>query len=222
MFDSKKHIMKKLLFLSIILLLSACSKKELYLPQVAVSGIPMVQNFSELWVFYDAETSKAKINKNNLIGSTHWLINIDKRLTMDEVFPVFELVRKKRAKKTPHSQEGMIDYITYSDMKDKKVGLFDIAGIDFIKSNKEDLHKLMENDSCDYILEFDKKEFWLDHQSFSIEKWQMSLLDSLPEGQLQLQFSTNITYQEYLAYMLAIHAELPEQLTLDSKEIFID
>ncbi len=214
--------MKKLLFLSIFLLLFACNKKELHLPQVAVSGIPMVQNFSELWVFYDAETGKAEINKNNLIGTTHWLINIDKRLPMEEVVPVFDLVREKRAKKTPHSQEGMADFITYSDLKDKKVGLFDIVNVEFIKTTKGDLSKWIENDSCDYILEFDKKEFWMDHKAFPIDNWQMSLLDSLPEGQIQLHFSADLTFQEYLSYMLPIFSELPEQLTLDPKEMFID
>lgn len=222
MFNSRQNMMKKLLFLSVILMLTACNKKELHLPQVEISGTPMVQNFSELWVFYDAETGKAEVNKNNLIGTTHWLINIDKSLAMQEVVPVFELVRERRSRKTPHSQEGMADFLTYSDMKDKKVGLYDIADITFIRTSKEDLSKWIEKDSCDYIIEFAPKEFWLDHKPFPVENWQMNLLDSLPEGQLQLHFSTDLTYQEYMDYMLHIQAELPEQLTLDPKEIFID
>ncbi len=85
--------MKKLLFiLSFFLTLSSCTNKTIQLPQIAISGESEIQNHSQIWVFYkyNKDKIKAEINKNNTISTTNWIINIDKRLPIREVIPVFQ------------------------------------------------------------------------------------------------------------------------------------
>ncbi|HHB52525.1 MAG TPA: hypothetical protein ENK75_05725, partial [Saprospiraceae bacterium] len=148
----KKYVVGLLL----LVLLSACANKTIQLPQVAVSGISEIQNHSEIWVFYkfDDDKIKSEINKNNTITSTHWIINIDKRLPMREVIPVLQMVKAKRAKKTIHSVEGVRDYLSYSDILDKKIALFQIDTIQYMTLDQSDLETMEKEKPCDYILKF--------------------------------------------------------------------
>ncbi len=215
----KKYVVGLLL----LVLLSACANKTIQLPQVAVSGISEIQNHSEIWVFYkfDDDKIKSEINKNNTITSTHWIINIDKRLPMREVIPVLQMVKAKRAKKTIHSVEGVRDYLSYSDILDKKIALFQIDTIQYMTLDQSDLETMEKEKPCDYILKFTEDAIVLNQKKYLPSEWRKQLVESLSPGCMQLLFDQQISYQSYLQYRLELKTFLPKDISIENTEYIL-
>ena len=199
--------MKKILFLVVTLtLFTSCTKTVLLLPQLNITGETAIQNHSEIWVYYDEDTKQADVNKNNLITTTHWIINMDRRLSIAETTPVLQMVKSKRAKKSIHSAEGMRDYIGYSNTLDKNVSAFRIDSITYIMLPKAEMKTLNTNNSCT-IIDFKPSSISINEKEFTLEKWNTSVLDSI-KGCVQLQYDQRISYQKYMEYRLSIPKEL--------------
>lgn len=203
-----------------IFALSSCNKKSLDLPQVAVAGISEIQNYSQIWVFYkhDTDKIKAEINKNNTISTTHWIINIDKRLPLSEVIPVFNMVKAKRAKKSIHSSEGAKDYLSYSNVLESKISLFSIDSIQYIMLPKQDINQLLSDKPCKNTIEFSKEKIVVNQKEIQKSTWNKKQLESLSAGCVQLVFDKEISYQDYMEYRLKLISLLPDDISIETTE----
>lgn len=216
--------MKQLLyFLIFIVTFTSCKNKSLELPQVPIAGISEIQNHSQLWVFCEEEKDelKANFNRKNSISSTHWIVNVDKKLPLSEVIPVFNWIKNKREDKGLHSVEGAKDYLSYSDILNEKIALFQVDGIQYKMQSSEEMAKMEQEIPCKYILAFSPDAIWLNQHKFPLETWDAFSLDSLTSGRMQLQFDKQLTYQEYMQYRLSINEMLPEEVTIEPTEYVI-
>jgi hypothetical protein len=216
--------MKKYLYLFIIVFsVFSCKNETLELPQIAQSGLSNIQNHTEIWVFYEENHGipKAKVNKNNIIGSTDWIVNIDKKLPLSEVIPVFQMLKAKRSKKSPHSVEGMKNYLSYSNTVDQQISLFSIDSIQYMMQSIEELEKLQKSFSAKYSIRFFANVVDFNHQMYSVEKWKAFSLDSLAPGSMQLYFNSKMTYQQYLEYRILLQQKLSKQVSIEPIEYII-
>ena len=80
------------------------------LPIIEIAGITEIQNHSSIWIFYDEQEGDetAILNKNNKIINTHWIFNIDKRLTMKTVVPHLSAMQENRDKDSMHKKGDML------------------------------------------------------------------------------------------------------------------
>jgi hypothetical protein len=199
--------MKKILFLAVLAtLLVSCTKKIVFLPQINVTGETAIQNHSEIWVYYNESSKQADVNKNNLITTTHWILNMDRRLSMAEITPIFQMVKAKRAKKSMHNAEGMRDYIGYSNTLDKNVSAFRIDSISYIMLPKSEMKTLNANNTCT-IIDFKPNSIHINEKELTLEAWNTSVIDSI-KGCIQLQYDQRISYQKYMEYRLSISKKL--------------
>ncbi len=216
--------MKKALFLFFVVMLSflSCGKKTLQLPQVAVPGVGPIQNHSEVWVFlkHDTDALKAEINKNNTIGSTHWIINIDKRLPLSEVIPALQMVKIKRAKKSPHSVEGMHTYLSYSDTENKQISLFLIDSIQYIMLKDKELQNIKKLNTVAGSIRFMTDSIQIDHKRIPKERWKYMFFDTSRVKKYQLLFSKDLTYQDYMKYRLEVANKL-RNMPIDNVELIL-
>ncbi len=85
--------MKKiLLFIVFSVVLSCGNKKVLQLPE-----INDIKDVSAAYLFYDETVIDCiELNRKNLISSTNWLINVDKRLTLKQAIPKIKFLLDKR------------------------------------------------------------------------------------------------------------------------------
>lgn len=212
-----------IIFLNVLFTLVSCTNQSVQLPQIPITSVSDIQNHSELWVFYKEKDGKieAHLNKNNRINSTHWIINIDKRLTLKELVPVFKTIKEKRELKSIHKKEGMKNYLSYSDIKDKKIALFAMDSLYFSIHSRKKIDKLKRSNNNNHTLVFTKKTIEIDRQKFPIKKWETMRLDTLSKGNIQLVFSQALNYQDYLEYRISIKNKLPKGMAINKLEYVI-
>lgn len=83
---------------------------------MGVSGIQdTIYNNSKIWLFYKLEGNDTivEMNKNNKIANTHWIFNIDKRLTLKHILPHIKKLQEKKATPSIHDN-GKITHLYYS------------------------------------------------------------------------------------------------------------
>jgi biopolymer transport protein ExbD len=189
------------IFLSVIIL--SCSKKDIQLPLIEADALSDIYNHSSIWIFYkkDAKDTLAVLNKNNKIINTHWILNIDKRLTMKHVTPVLIELQKAKHKPSMHKKEGSNMYFSYANTKSNKISLLEFNPINF-QYLKE--LKLDSTSGTQVIKVYLKKNKILVNKTSSNSNHLKSILenykkpDSLQSAKIYLGYDENISYQKYL------------------------
>jgi len=225
--------MKKLLTLLIAISFLSCSKQELKIPTLNISGIQELQNHSQIWLFFKIENNDtiAKVNRKNSISTTHWIYNIDKRLPLKTFIPTLTKLKYKHANGV-HSKEGMHNYFSYSDTISKKLSFFEFDDIHFktdstlsktyIKSNS-DTYKNYNNIG----ITINPNSIWINDAKMEEGEFTTTLVDFIEfssEGKqtmLHLNFNQNLSYQKYLHHLTLLNSlKAPHLLINDLQFIF--
>ena len=106
--------MKKVVVLSLLLMLFSCQNKEVLLPKENETVLMNVKNYSTVYFFFKTEEKDTlvEVERNDLINSNNWLFNIDKRLPLRKVILEIKKLQAKKAAST-HKNEISGDYFTY-------------------------------------------------------------------------------------------------------------
>ncbi|WP_299226671.1 hypothetical protein [uncultured Psychroserpens sp.] len=146
--------MKSFYFILISLVFISCSnEKTILLPEIENAKITEVHDVSHAYLFYDeTKVDKVELNRKNLISTTNWLINVDKRLTLERAIPKIKLLQDKKRNAKMHKNEAAKNYYTCNDTSIKNLGFLEFTNVhyNFDKTN---------NISTDSIKPFNKKEF---------------------------------------------------------------
>lgn len=182
-------------FINLLLLffIVACgNKKEVLLPKSDTSVIKDIRDISLVYFFFKEENKDtlAEINKQNLIGSTHWVFNIDKRLSLSKVIPEIQVFQTKRKAEGLHKNYDAQDYYSYADSIGKNLAFLNFTKIQYKQEKpKSEINTIFFGK--DYVLKADGKRDDL----FSFKKL-AKIFDN--ENQITLCFDKNISYENYL------------------------
>ncbi|PID67497.1 MAG: hypothetical protein CR968_06445 [Flavobacteriia bacterium] len=212
--------MKKILFiLSLSLLLTACHNKSVQLPQIPAKGVTDVYNHSQIWAFYKEKDNNviADVNKNNIITTTHWIINIDKRLPMSQVAPVLTMIQAKRAKRTVHSVDGMHNYLNFADVKNKTNALLEIDSLKITTLKANELKGFQQNHKNNYIVLM-PEHLTVNDMTKTYDDINDSIVNILSSEAVVLCYDESISYQRYLESKVLLHNILPEDCALNPEE----
>jgi len=138
--------MRYYILLIITLFLFSCgNEKIIQLPEISHSEITELNDVSAAYLFYD-ETQKdsVELNRKNLISTTNWLVNVDKRLTLKQVIPHIKFLQEKKANSS-HKNENAKNYFTCNDISRKDLGFIEFTDIMYYK----DMTHLYERDYVD-------------------------------------------------------------------------
>ena len=108
---------------------SCGNEKVIQLPQVSHSEITEINDVSAAYLFYD-ETQKdsVELNRKNLISTTNWLLNIDKRLTLKQVIPHIKFLQEKKSNSS-HKNKNAKNYFTCNDTSRKNLGFIEFTDV---------------------------------------------------------------------------------------------
>lgn len=126
-------MLNRLLFISIALLFFSCeNEKVLQLPEIQNADITEVLDVSPAYIFYDeTKQDSVELNRKNLIISTNWLFNVDKRLTLEQALPSIIKLQEKKRNATMHKNEKARNYYTCNDTSIKNLGFIDFTDVEY-------------------------------------------------------------------------------------------
>lgn len=126
--------MKRYIYLLFILFLLNCNNERIVqLPEIENAKITEVEDVSPAYIFYDeTQPDSTLFNRKNLIGTTNWLVNVDKRLTLKQAIPHIQYLQDKRKKASMHKNEDAKNYFTCNDTSMGSLGFVEFTDVDYV------------------------------------------------------------------------------------------
>lgn len=130
--------MKKLLYLLLVTAFLSCNNERvLELPKIESAEITEVLDVSHAYIFYDeTQPDSTLFNRKNLIGTTNWLVNVDKRLTLKQAIPHIQYLQDKRKKASMHKNEAAKNYFTCHETSIKNLGFVEFTDVNYSNSSE--------------------------------------------------------------------------------------
>ena len=222
--------MKRLLFLFIILTCFSCTKKIVQLPETTNQDITELLDVSPVYMFYDEENDSIEFNRKNMISTTNWLVNIDKRLTLKQILPHLQYLQDKRHGDGMHKNENADNYFTCNNTDLKNLSFIEFTDIfyktnfnndndlDFFSENYFGVVKFNSLESIEIISEYEE---YTDIEEYNIS----SLLKNIGELTksdnitIKLSFNSNLSFQEYITIKSKLLTIKSDSLEILNQEI---
>lgn len=225
----------KLLIVLTVILYSCGNKKVLQLPEINYSKITKLNDVSAAYLFFN-ETQKdsVELNRKNLISTTNWLINVDKRLTLKQVIPHIQFLQEKK-KNSSHKNEVSKNYFTCNDTNKKNLGFIDFSEIVYHEEVFD--RYVLNNSTLDFsnkmkIEFYSSEEIYTDfpiYDSSSFVSKKSSFINDIklvlsnePDlVEIILSFNQNLTFQDYISYKsLLLNSDLKNVTIAHDEFIF--
>lgn len=222
-----KYLLLPLLFLTF----SCNNEKTILLPEIVHADVTEVLDVSPIYIFYDeTKTDSLELNRANLITSTNWLVNVDKRLTLGQVIPKIIVLQDKKRNAELHKSENSKNYYTCNDISIKNLGFLDFTNVIY------KMNFVSPNISADYdnprekriIIDFknasDIKLVSIFNDSI-IKKTSLELLKEAIEGLPQdasyeffLNINDDLDFQDYITFKATLSKVNSSKLTINENE----
>jgi hypothetical protein len=226
-----------------ITIFSCGKEKVILLPEINHSEISEITDVSAAYLFYD-ETQKdsVELNRKNLIISTNWLVNVDKRLTLNQVIPLIKFLQEKK-NNSSHKNKNAKNYYTCNDTSIKNLGFIEFTDVNYnlygCKPYEKDSLYIYNNTNFrpykdpfiqqdNTILEiplFFDNDFFICTYGVILKENQVNhylntLLDSRDEPLINIVtgFNRNINFQDYINYKTFINSLKSEGISISNNE----
>lgn len=227
--------MNKYIVLAATLSLFSCKQEDVQLAKADVSVLTDIQDHSPIYLFFreKEKDTVAEINRNNTIGTTNWIFNIDKRLPLHAIIP--DLIKLQDKKKNGmHKKEGTINVFSYADSLHQNLAFLPFTDVQyfydsefskFFIKKKAELYMPYNNFTINFRKdntitidghEIDREELAPYIQDFS---------DFMSEGKntiLHLNFDKHLTFNQYLQNKLMLWKITSERIQISSYEFIYD
>ena len=128
----------RFIYLLIILSCFSCNNERvLQLPEIENAEVTEVLDVSPGYIFYDeTQPDSTLLNRKNLIITTNWLVNVDKRLTLRQAIPHIKFLQDKKRNAEMHKNEEAKNYFTCNDTSIGNLGFVEFTDVEFITTNE--------------------------------------------------------------------------------------
>lgn len=203
--------MNRLLLFLFLILTTACNNKRIVeLPEIKTSKITKVYDISPAYIFFDeTQADSVELNRKNLISTTNWLVNVDKRLKLSQAIPKIIYIQDKKRNAKMHKNEAAKNYYTCNNKSIKSLGFIDFTDVYY---HQEPIESYIKNQNIKLynVIDFHKDSISFQGKSLNINHFNQP--DSI---KVFARFEKTMTFQKYIYYK--------EQLIkLDSTKIIID
>jgi len=130
--------MKRIVLILLTALAFSCAERELQLPVTTANDITEILDVSPIYIFYDEATDSVDFNRKNMISTTNWLVNIDKRLTLKQILPHLQYLQEKRRGDGMHKNENAKNYFTCFNEDAKSLSFIEFTNIEYNESSSID------------------------------------------------------------------------------------
>lgn len=130
--------MKRIVLILLTAFSFSCAERELQLPVTTANDIKEILDVSPIYMFYDEATDSIYFNRKNMISTTNWLVNIDKRLTLKQILPHLQYLQEKRRGDGMHKNENAKNYFTCFNEDIKNLSFIEFTNIEYNESSSID------------------------------------------------------------------------------------
>jgi hypothetical protein len=127
-------VMRPIYLLLVSIVCFSCGNERiLQLPEIQNADVTEIRDVSHAYLFYDeTKEDSIELNRKNLIITTNWLINVDKRLTLGQVIPKIKFLQEKKRNAELHKNEDAKNYFTCNDTSIKNLGFLEFTDVNYI------------------------------------------------------------------------------------------
>lgn len=238
--------MQRYLYLVFIIFLLNCDNERIVqLPEIENAEITKVSDVSPAYIFYDkTQPDSTLFNRKNLIGTTNWLVNVDKRLTLKQAIPHIQYLQNKRKKASMHKNEEAKNYFTCNDTSIGSLGFVEFTDVNYQIGHKpKHPIKIDKSSSNDFKREFDLtnnisslsvnidleifNKFKNDFDLFIISLESMLKIFNISEKEeeqaikkvlLKLYFDKSLKFQDYVSFKMELKKIKSDKIIIDTNE----
>lgn len=223
----------KYAFLLLLFFCFSCGEeKTIQLPQINHSSIQDVNDVSPAYIFYnEGEKDSVELNGKNLIISTNWLINVDKRLTLSQAIPSIEMLQEKKRNAQMHKNEEAKNYYSCNDTSIKNLGFIDFTdvvyhnGIDGNIVESQGIYESLPSETNHVLSILFKTKDSVSVNSAPTTKSEfvnrLKYMDSIQDkimGIIYLKFHESLTFQDYITYKSMLSKVKLKHATISNDE----
>lgn len=224
--------MKNKSIIIILLFFISCGKEKIVqLPEIDQAPISEVNDLSAAYVFYDeTQPDSVALNRKNLISTTNWLVNVDKRLTLKQAISQIMLLQEKRRNAQMHKNENAKNYYTCNDTSKKTLGFIDFTEVVYHTESSENyISKIPELENTKNMKSL---SFNLDNTVSIIDSskepyisvsFKNELINDLKKMDtinytILLNFDKDLSFQDYITYKSMLLKSNFENLKISNQE----
>lgn len=223
--------MKHIFFLIILSIFFSCGKeKVILLPEITHSEITDIKDVSPAYLFYD-ETQKdsVQLNRKNLIVTTNWLVNVDKRLTLKQAIPYIKFLQEKK-QNSSHKNEKAKNYFTCNDTSRKSLGFIEFTDVIYHKESSNDYFNKNSNlklSESSIGINFNSNENITiinpNSDPFIFQTNENNFINDLKKNnnnskKAYLNFNSSISFQDYISLKSLILSIEKESIDISNNE----
>lgn len=218
------------LFFLVVFFISCGNEKELQLPQIDKADITELLDVSAAYLFYDeTQPDSVLLNRKNLISTTNWLVNVDKRLTLKQAIPHIKFLQEKK-QNSSHKNEKAKNYFTCHDLNRNNLGFIEFTGVKYteqtlfinyvktssLKKPKNQININFNSSTIARLINMNS-----DSISRAISKNELIMelkeIDS-SDNIIYLDFNANLQFQDYIQYKSIILKADVKEAKISSNE----
>lgn len=202
--------MKRLFPLLIIgLLFVSCSERIVQLPETTNKDITEVLDVSPIYMFYDeTQPDSIDFNRKNMISTTNWLVNVDKRLTLKQILPHLQYLQEKRQGDGMHKNENAKNYFTCHNTDINNLSFIEFTDTNFFFKNEYSrkperpilLGSIYVSSLNSIHIGYSEMDHNYEEAPITIDNLNEFLRDFVNDVELpiQISFSSDISFQDYI------------------------
>lgn len=222
--------MKHTFLLILMLFLFSCGKeKVVLLPEISHSEITEIKDISAAYLFYnETKPDSVELNRKNLISTTNWLVNVDKRLTLKQAIPHIKFLQGKK-QNSSHKNDNAKNYFTCNDTSRKNLGFLEFT--DVVYGKKSIVNVLADNYSAPnnkLIIYFESlenikinsffDEINMTHSNIKELNRNLILLSNNKNVSIILCFNKNLTFRDYISIKSVLSEIKSKNITISNHE----
>ncbi|OIQ29560.1 MAG: hypothetical protein BM564_04935 [Bacteroidetes bacterium MedPE-SWsnd-G2] len=209
------------LALAILSFWSCSNNKVIELPELNSSNIHEILDVSPAYIFYNpSEKDSVELNRKNLISTTNWLVNVDKRLTMKQAIPKIQFIQNKKRNAEMHKNENAKNYFTCHDLSINNLGFIEFTDVYYYFSAEQ--KPTIDQNVIEVFI--DSKAITITEKTLQKEELipgLKSILTSNASSSFEMQWDSGLSFQEYISYKeLLINSDLPKEVISKKEVVF--
>jgi Tol biopolymer transport system component len=220
-------------YVLVFALFVSCANKSIQLPETDDSSITEITDVSAAYLFYDeTKTDRIELNRKNLISTTNWLVNVDKRLSLKQAIPSILFLQNKKRNAKLHKNENAKNYFTCSNPNIKNLAFIEFTDVVYHEESSEDYFakisdfNFSKNDiSINFNINNEIVLFNPNSQNVILKTDRDHLGEKIAEfitleNTIYLNFKQDLSFQAYITYK-SLLLKLNLDLVKISKDEFI-